>query len=758
MHKINHLLAAVLTSVSVVCAGQKSEPTGLMCELLTHPELSAITSRTPDFGWIVNTGLPGDFQTAYQLVVASSTCQFSSDSADCWDSGKIMTGQSINIQYGGKPLLPHHSYWWRVRTWGKSGVCSPWSEPQKFNTSAFDTQKNWPGESKWIKLSNGKGGHFWTAEERHPITYHDVEPDRMVKRDNGTLFYDFKRSAFSYLKFNITSRSPKKEEFVVSVAIGEKAKGDTIDKKPGGGIIYQLFDLTVKEGTHDYELKIPRFVPEYPHSQNLPDEFPEVMPFRYCEITLPQEGIKINKIIQKALYYLYDQEASSFSSSNEKLNAIYDLCKYSTIANTYNGDYANSQRERMMYEADCYIQQMCHYSIDREYAIGRYSTENLIYHATWPTEWICHSVLMGWADYVNTGNTRLIREYYNDLKCKTLIALETENGLISTRTGLQTKEFLSSIHFTGKKLEDIVDWPSEMQGIQPSGERDNHELKTFNTVVNAFYYRSLVLMGKMAKAVDNASDANFFNQKAARLKEIFNTRFFDPKKGYYIDGIGSQHSSIQSNMFPLAFGLVATEYEKRVVKYIKSKGMACGVYGANFLMEGLYNAGEGEYALDLMTSETDRSWMNMIRTGSTMTTEAWDVKYMPELMGWSHAWSASPAHLIPRKLMGIEPEEPGFGKIVIKPQPGNLTHATLKLPTIRGAVLCSFKQQPGVSFELNITIPANTTAKVSLPEIGKEYSVTIDGQPVLNPAVESSRIIMEGVASGSHQFRVQKVN
>ena len=90
--------------------------------------------------------------------------------------------------------------------------------------------------------------------------------------------------------------------------------------------------------------------------------------------------------------------------------------------------------------------------------------------------------------------------------------------------------------------------------------------------------------------------------------------------------------------------------------------MACGVYAANYLLEALYNAGEGQYALDLMTSEIDRSWMNMIKTGSTMTTEAWDVKYMPHFMGWSHAWSASPAHIIPRKLMGIEPGEPGFGK------------------------------------------------------------------------------------------------
>jgi alpha-L-rhamnosidase len=148
------------------------------------------------------------------------------------------------------------------------------------------------------------------------------------------------------------------------------------------------------------------------------------------------------------------------ASSDDLLNAVYRLCKYSTIANTFNGDYANSERERMMYEADCYIQQMCHYAIDREFAIARYSLENLIYHATWPTEWIFHSMLMAWADYLYTGNSDVIRTYYDDLKAKTLMALETGKGLVSTRSGLQSKEFLNSIHFNGKELRDIVDWPN----------------------------------------------------------------------------------------------------------------------------------------------------------------------------------------------------------------------------------------------------------------------------------------------------------
>ena len=57
--------------------------------------------------------------------------------------------------------------------------------------------------------------------------------------------------------------------------------------------------------------------------------------------------------------------------------------------------------------------------------------------------------------------------------------------------------------------------------------------------------------------------------------------------------------------------------------------MACSVYGAQYLLEGLYFAGEADYALELMTSTSDRSWWNMIQSGSTMTMEAWDIKYKP---------------------------------------------------------------------------------------------------------------------------------
>ncbi len=728
-------------------------PSGLLCQLLSHPELSAITEPNPDFGWIVNSTKPGDYQNAYQVMVASSNDMLKNDVSDMWNSGKIASQQSINIKYSGKSLSPNTSYWWKVKTFNNLCGETAWSEVQRFRTSSFDAPKKWPGESKWLQLTNEKGEKSWAMENRHPILYNPVKPVRKSILKNGVQFFDFGRSAFSTVEMNLTwvPKDTVQKELRLKINIGEKGVGDSIDQQPGGGVIFKTYSLTIKPGTYNYTLEIPRFVPRYPHSQPMPAQMPEVIPFRYCEIVSGSENVTVNDITHKALYCLYNEKASAFTCSDKNLNAIYDLCKYSTIANTFNGDYANSERERMMYEADCYIQQMCHYAIDREYAIARYSLENLIYHATWPTEWISQAIFMAWADYQYTGNVDIINKYYNDLRAKTMIALQSDIGLISTRTGLQTQEFLNSIHFNGKALRDIVDWPNgDIAGNPPGGESDNYDFKNYNTVVNAFYYKGLIYMSKMAAAAGKQADVNFFAKKADSVKIAFNKNFLIAEKGIYVDGIGSTHSSLHANMYPLCFGLVPAKNQKSVVDFIKSRRMACGVYGAHYLLEALFNSGQTDYAFSLLKDSTDRSWLNMLRVGATMTTEAWDNKYKTN-NGWSHAWSASPAHIIPRKIMGIEPEEPGFGKICIRPHPGVLTSAKAKVPTIRGDIDVDFTQDLGKSLELNIVIPSNTTASVYIPKVSGKYTLTLNGKNVKG-TVSNDYVLLNDIKAGKQSI------
>jgi len=740
---LSRLAALWLAGTAPTPAGDA--PSGLLCNLMTRPETCVITDPRPDFGWIVPSTLPGDLQTACRILVASSPALLEEGRADLWDSGRIDSARSINVPYQGKPLAPNASFWWRVRTWNKSGKPSAYSTPQRFHTGEFDRpNKKWPGESRWVQLADDAGRPTWTFEDRPPVAFHPNPAARVAAKPDGSWFLDFGKAAFSTLELTIdwTPASPAATRTVIQVALGEKAKDDHVDPKPGGGIIYRKIPLELQPGKKRYTLQLPRFVPRYPHSQAMPGQLPDVVPFRYCELLPGTEKIRVEDPSQLALWVRFDDSASSFTSSDAALNAVYDLCRYSVKVNTFNGDYAASERERMMYEADSHIHQLSHYAVDRAFATARYSSENMIFHASWPTEWISHSIFMAWADYLHTGNRRSIERYYQELKPKTLLALAGPDHLVSTRTGLQNKAFHQSIHFNGPKLTDIVDWPT--------GEADGHEFKDFNTVVNACHYQSLALMARIATALDRRDDAAFYQDRADRVRAAINSRMFDPRRGIYVDGIGSGHASLHSNLFPLAFGIVPPEHRRTVVDFVKSRGMACSVYPTVYLLEALYDAGEDQAALDLMTSDSVRSWRNMLRVGSTVTTEAWDIRFKPN-GGWTHAWSSAPAQILPRKLVGIEPLEPGFGKVLVHPRPGSLTHARTRLPTIRGFIDAAFRRD-ATRFQLDLTLPANMTAQVALPDLGDPGDELVVNGKSTTGRRSAGRVWLDQLPSGTHRI------
>jgi hypothetical protein len=156
--------------------------------------------------------------------------------------------------------------------------------------------------------------------------------------------------------------------------------------------------------------------------------------------------------------------------------------------------------------------------------------------------------------------------------------------------------------------------------------------------------------------------------------------------------------------------------------------MACSVYGAQYLMEALYNAGEADYALELMTATHDRSWYNMIRIGSTITLEAWDMKYKPNA-DWNHAWGAVPANIIPRGLWGITPAAPGFGKVQVAPQMGSLEKASISHPTPRGQIKGVYEKITNRLTRYEIDLAANMVGDFRL-DFAPNHEVSLNGEKV----------------------------
>lgn len=672
-------------SKTILNEGDDSIPFGLMIDFLRDSNKVIIIDNSPEFSWVVPK--KAQKQTAFQILVSSSQ-------ENIWDSGKIDKSTSSNVVYSGKPLNPNVAYFWKVKVWGNNNWESEFSTPQQF------------------KYRHHEGTEI-TSQNIFQID--SIAPKAITKTEEGSYFIDFGKDAFATLLLNY--KTPQND--TLKIHLGEELINGKINQNPGGHIRHQYIELPVTPNKTEYLLDIsPNERNTLPKAVALPASFPVLIPFRYVEINGMGSMPKNNEITQLAYYSYFEDGASNFVSNDSILNQVWDFCKYSIKATSFAGLYVDGDRERIPYEADAYLNQLSHYTTDREYTNARLTIEYFMQHPTWPTEWQLHVALMFYQDFMYTGNTELLEEYYEPLKVKTLMELTREDGLISSVSINNTPEFMTRLGFqdTNDRLRDIVDWPPAQKDTgwklaTAEGERDGYVFKPINTVVNCFFYENMKVMSKMATALGKKEDALEFNRKAKKAKEAINDKLFDAEKGIYVDGEGTDHASLHANMMALAFELVPEEQISSVLKFIKSRGMACSVYGSQYLLDGLYNAGEAKYALELMTATHDRSWYNMIKIGATVSMEAWDMKYKPN-SDWNHAWGAVPANIIPRKMWGIEPIEPGGAVMKIKPQLANLSQSEIKVPTLKGYIEASFKKSEVQ--EYTFTIPANSIAELEL--------------------------------------------
>ncbi len=538
-----------------------------------------------------------------------------------------------------------------------------------------------------------------------PVQQTPVRPVEFTVVEPSHVFIDFGRAAFAGLEFRFEHPDDGRK---LTVRLGEKlSTPHSIDRKPPGSIRYHVAELALKAGQKTY------VVPLGPKDGRLmSSSIGPVLPFRYVEIENAPDSLGKNDVRQLAAHYPFDDRVADFRCSDEQLNAIWDLCKYSMKATSFGGVFVDGDRERKPYEADAYINQLGWYYTAGEYALPRHTHQYLIEHPTWPTEWIMFSVLIAWNDYLYSGDASSLRKFYTDLEAKTLIALEREDGLIVVPKGNLPDKIARTIHI--KKISDVVDWPA--------GERDGYDMRPVNTVVNAFHADALYRMARIATALGKKEDAAHFSAAALKAEKAINEKLVDPATGLYVDGEGSKHSSLHANMFPLAFGLVPPARRKRVIALVRSRGMACSVYGAQFLMDALFDAGAEDHAIALMTAPGDRSWRHMVEdVGTTITLEAWDQKYKPN-QDWNHAWGAAPANILPRRLMGVVPIMPGWTHFGIKPRLGKLKWAEGRIPTPHGPI--TVHAEAGDEYRLDVTIPVGTTASVSIPASSRE-AVTV---------------------------------
>src|SRR5436190_5059912 len=121
-------LLFILQSVLINLVAQVSV-TNLFCESLHEP--IGLGVKQPRFSWQLTGDKRNLAQTAYEIKIADG-------SATAWTSGKVLSDQSVYVQYAGKPLESEKKYHWQVRAWDNYGNVSSWSQPASFQLAMFN--------------------------------------------------------------------------------------------------------------------------------------------------------------------------------------------------------------------------------------------------------------------------------------------------------------------------------------------------------------------------------------------------------------------------------------------------------------------------------------------------------------------------------------------------------------------------------------------------------------------------------------------
>ena len=548
-----------------------------------------------------------------------------------------------------------------------------------------------------------------------------------LRCEGGMLFADFGNAVFGNVRLQCLGGTLPSS---LVIRFGEKLDADgRIDQRPPGNINFR--EIT-HSNSPDQSILQPVIPPKEFHLGVEPVKMPtalgEVTPFRYIEIEA--EGLRPDSLAVSRLFVHapFDDHAADFACSDARLNAVWKLCKHTIKATTAFGVYIDGERERIPYEADAYINMVSHFACDLDSRVARATVAHLLAHPTWPTEWSHHMPMMAAMDYLYTGELDVATRHFETLKSKLLMEKARSDGLLVASA--------------------IVDWPAVERDNYNGGITDPDNPKQVgpmvNTVANAFYFYALGQMALLADALGKKNEAHDFRELEAKVREAFQEVFFDPSRGLFADGEGSTHFSQHANFFPLAFGLVPETHIAHVADFVAAKGMACSVYGAQYLLEALFAAGRENDAIALMTARGPRTWLRMVEEGSTMTWEAWGPEFKPNLT-WNHAWGSAPANIISRFVLGVRPIDPGFSKILIAPRLGPLKWVRGTVPTPLGPVL--LQAEDGASMRLEIEIPEHTSAIVQLPW-RDQRSFVVDGRNV--PATSETSFPTASLSPGRH--------
>ncbi|MFN3649901.1 MAG: family 78 glycoside hydrolase catalytic domain [Armatimonadota bacterium] len=286
----------------------------------------------------------------------------------------------------------------------------------------------------------------------------------------------------------------------------------------------------------------------------------------------------------------------------------------------------------------------------------------------------------------------------------------------------------------------------------------------------AYFAYSAQLMARMAPHANGGKDL----QRCRDLAEEVTERFQED----YVRADGTLKVDTQTAyVLALAFDLIPAHLRARsaarLAQKIEENGfrMATGFLGTRSLLPVLTATGHHDLAVRLMQSRQFPSWGYEVENGATSVWERWN-SYTKEkgfgdagMNSFSHYAFGAVSEWMFQSLAGIDTSGLGYKQLLLRPGPpapgSNPDHEPVswvkaEYDSLHGKIRSHWRRTPD-AFELEVTVPANTTAVLHLPAVGAA-TVTEGGKPLhqvkeIRVGRELSDRIELRLGSGTYRFR-----
>ncbi len=316
------------------------------------------------------------------------------------------------------------------------------------------------------------------------------------------------------------------------------------------------------------------------------------------------------------------------------------------------------------------------------------------------TAWADAALVVPWTTYLTYGDKRILEQQYPSMKAW-VEYMHNRAGEDNLWTGDQ--------HY-GDWLAFATN-NSDYPGA--TTEKD--------LIATAYYAYSSGLLAKIASIIGNNDDAAKYAKLSDGIKKAFVNEFVAPS--------GRLVSHTQTAyLLAIAFNLLPADMVSKSAAYLaddvnKFKHLTTGFVGTPLLCKTLSAQGYDELAFMLLNRKEYPSWLYPVTQGATTIWERWDGQ-KPDgtfqnvgMNSFNHYAYGAIGEWLYTYVAGIkiDTENPGYKHFFLAPHPGGgLTNAKATFKSIHGEIKSAWKLDGG-NMAYEVTIPANTTATVTLP-------------------------------------------